>query len=112
MIRDLGHQVREASGGLEALTILAEGGDFDVVVTDYKMPGMDGAELADKIHEIRPDTGILLITGYTGAREEVLHLPRLAKPFGQAGIASALARFSGPDANILRFPRGRRPGAA
>lgn len=112
MIRDLGHQVREASGGLEALTILAEGDDFDVVVTDYKMPGMDGAELADKIHEIRPDTGILLITGYTGAREEVLHLPRLAKPFGQAGIASALARFSGPDANILRFPRGRRPGAA
>ena len=111
MIRDLGHQVREASGGLEALAILAEGDQFDVIVTDYKMPGMDGAELADKVRDVRPDTGILLITGYTGAREEVLHLPRLAKPFGQAGIASALARFSEPDANILKFPGGRRPGA-
>lgn len=109
MIRDLGHQVREASDGLEALAILAEGDHFDVVVTDYKMPGMDGAELAERVREIRPETGILLITGYTGARDEELQLPRLSKPFGQAGVAAALARFSGQPGNVIKFPAGKWP---
>ncbi|HEX6122340.1 MAG TPA: ATP-binding protein [Ktedonobacterales bacterium] len=38
--------------------------DFDVIVSDIKMPGMDGLTLLSKIHELRPDTPTLLITGH------------------------------------------------
>jgi CheY-like chemotaxis protein len=110
MIRDLGHQVREASGAFEALAILEEGHHFDVVVTDYKMPGMDGAQLAAKVREIRPDAALLLITGYTGTTETLPNLPRLAKPFGQVEVAAALGRLFGSDENVIRFPSGKRPG--
>ncbi|HEY0628887.1 MAG TPA: response regulator [Sphingomicrobium sp.] len=108
MIRDLGHQVREASGGFEALAILGEGHHFDAIITDFKMPGMDGGELAGKIREVLPHMPILLITGYTGSDEDVAGLPRLSKPFGQKKIATALAQLLGSDENIIEFP-ARRP---
>ena len=108
MIRDLGHQVTEASGGFEALALLADGETFDVVVTDYKMPGMDGAELARKVRKLRPETAILMITGYTGSGAAVPNLPRLSKPFGQVEMAGALARLFGTDKNVIKFPSASR----
>ncbi|HEX8444607.1 MAG TPA: response regulator [Allosphingosinicella sp.] len=109
MIRDLGHQVVEAGGGAEALAKLAAGFAADVVITDYKMPRMDGAELARRLRRDYPSIPILLITGYTGATEDTLHLPRLDKPFGQADLASALAALMMPDAKVVRLPVTRRP---
>ena len=109
MIRDLGHEVVEAGGGVEALAKLAGGFAADVVITDYKMPRMDGAELARQLRREYPAIPILLITGYTGATEDTLHLPRLDKPFGQADLASALAELVEPDAKVVRMPAGRRP---
>ena len=105
MIRDLGHHVVEAEGGVEALSFLAGGIAPDVVITDYKMPRMDGAELARRLQEAHPALPILIITGYTGTTDDVLHLPRLAKPFGQAEIAGALAALVGEDENVVRLPR-------
>ena len=107
MIRDLGHDVIEASGGADALARLGDGLEVDLVVTDYKMPRMDGAALARRLAETRPDIPILLITGYTGSTDDVPHLPRLAKPFGQAEIADALAALFA-DGNVVRLPVGAR----
>jgi signal transduction histidine kinase/CheY-like chemotaxis protein len=104
MIRDLGHSVVEASGAAEALSQLDRGLGVDVVVTDYKMPGIDGGELARRIAQSHPETPVLLITGYAGPADDMLDLPRLAKPFGQAEIAAALANLFADDAKILRFP--------
>ena len=108
MIRDLGHRVMEASGGFEALAMLAEGHSFDAIVTDYKMPGMDGAELVKKVRDIMPDMPVLLITGYTGTSEGLSHLPRLSKPFGQVEIAAALAGLFADPENVIKFPAGTR----
>jgi len=103
MIRDLGHDVEEAGSGAEALASLENGLSVDVLVTDYMMPGMDGAMLARRVKKTHPELPILLITGYTGHTEEVLHLPRLAKPFGRTEIGEALVEIL-DDSKVVRFP--------
>jgi CheY-like chemotaxis protein len=110
MIRDLGHHVEEAGGGAEGLARLEDGLSVDVVVTDYMMPGMDGGALARRIAQTLPEVPVLLITGYTGPTDDILHLPRLAKPFGQADIAEALGGLFADDETVVRFP-GRKPSS-
>lgn len=104
MIRDLGHEVLEAASGPEALTRLRDGLSVDVVITDYMMPGMNGGALARSVAKSFPSVPVLLITGYTGPADEVLHLARLAKPFGQADIAGALAGLFADDDKVVRLP--------
>ena len=110
MIRDLGHDVEEAASGAEALANLDSGLNVDVLITDYMMPGMDGAALARRVERTHPQLPVLLITGYTGRTEDVLHLARLAKPFGRTEIGEALVNIL-DDSRVVRFPskgpRGR-----
>jgi PAS domain S-box-containing protein len=94
MLRDLGHTVTEAPGGLEALARVEGGLPFDLLITDYKMPRMNGAELARKVRVLRPNTPILLITGYTGGHEDAPEFTRLTKPFRQADLAKALTKIA------------------
>jgi PAS domain S-box-containing protein len=90
MLRELGHRVVEVGGAGEALEKLQDGLQIDVVVTDYKMPRMDGAELARRLRRVQPALPVLLITGYSGHADDTRGLSRLAKPFRQADIAAAL----------------------
>jgi CheY-like chemotaxis protein len=110
MIRDLGHQVEEAGGGAEGLARLQAGLSVDAVITDYMMPGMDGGALSRRITQSWPELPVLLITGYTGPTDDVLHLPRLPKPFGQAEIAEALAALFTGDEKVVRFPDRKLSG--
>jgi signal transduction histidine kinase/ActR/RegA family two-component response regulator len=105
MLRALGHTAFEAEGGAEALMTLAVIAEIDAVVTDYKMPHMDGAELARRIRAQRPDIPILLISGYTGAADPVAGLPRLNKPFGLNELACALHRACDPVDNVVPLRR-------
>lgn len=47
----------------EGLKLLIEQ-DFDLVISDLKMPGMDGLELFDELKEIKPDLPMIIITAY------------------------------------------------
>ena len=96
MLRDLGHHVIEAEGGAEALSLLSAGHRIEAVVTDYKMPRMDGGDLAVRIRAEQPDMPILLISGYTGAADPIDGLTRLDKPFGLGELAAALGQVVGP----------------
>ena len=91
MLEDLGHTVREANSGEEALNILAQGTKIDLVVTDQAMPRMTGVQLAEAILANQPNLPIILATGYaelpTGLGST---LPRLSKPFSQEQLAQAL----------------------
>ena len=59
-------QVATASNGLAALEVLKQG-PFDVVLTDYKMPGMDGAALVQQVRVLWPRTRVLMFTAFMDA---------------------------------------------
>ena len=96
-----GHEVKSACDGSEALDLLAgEQGRFDLLLTDIRMPLMDGIALALAAARDFPDLTILLMTGYADQRDRAHGLDAIihdviAKPFTvgvlRATINEALA---------------------
>jgi CheY-like chemotaxis protein len=91
-----GHDVVTAADGAAALEILArENGRFDLLLTDIKMPVMDGIALALATARDHPGVTILLMTGYADQRERAHGLDALihdviSKPLSVAGIRAAV----------------------
>ena len=86
-----GHAVTVASDGPAALALFDDGGRFDVIVTDFAMPRMNGVELADAVLERDADLRVVLSSGY------LFHDPviddrfvRLKKPFTATQLTSAV----------------------
>ncbi|SCX08186.1 hybrid sensor histidine kinase/response regulator [Agrobacterium rosae] len=93
MLEDLGHEVVEASSGKQALEILANAAPFDLLVTDFSMPGMNGAELSRKARELVPNLPILIATGYADLPDGMdLEISRLGKPYTQDQLASEISK--------------------
>jgi two-component system NtrC family sensor kinase len=69
-LREHGHVVHEARDGAEALLVLAREPGIAAVVTDYAMPGMDGAALAQAALRIRPGLPVVMVTGYAAGTLE------------------------------------------
>ena len=61
---EAGHEVREASSGLQALAALEADPCVDLVVLDFAMPGMNGAEAAIEIRKRWPGLPVLFVTGF------------------------------------------------
>jgi diguanylate cyclase (GGDEF)-like protein len=59
-----GYRVVLAKDGYEAVG-LTQKGDFDVVLLDIKMPGMDGVKTLERIKEFRPEAGVIMMTAYS-----------------------------------------------
>ena len=91
-----GHDAVAAADGGEALDVLVrENGRFDVLLTDIKMPVMDGIALALVAARDYPDLVILLMTGFADQRERAYGLDALingvlTKPFSVADLQSAV----------------------
>ena len=64
ILKEEGCEVETAYSGAEALHVMS-GQEFDVVITDLKMPGMNGIELLTEIKHRTPSTAVILITGYS-----------------------------------------------
>jgi PAS domain S-box-containing protein len=95
MLEDLGHIVVEANSGRQALSILDKGEPFDLMITDYSMPGMNGAELSREALSRRPDLRILIATGYAELPAGTeLNIPRLGKPYSQDQLATEIAKLT------------------
>jgi PAS domain S-box-containing protein len=93
MLLDLGHSVTEAQSGAHALTLLESDGPFDVVVTDYAMPGMNGFELAQRIKASHPRLPIVLATGYAELpADRSIEFGHLSKPYSSKDLAAALEK--------------------
>lgn len=92
-----GHAIVTAQDGAEALEIIvSEGGAFDLLLTDIKMPVMDGIALALAVARDFPALTILLMTGFADQRERASGLNSIVhdvitKPFAVADIRTAVA---------------------
>ena len=85
-LRHAGHEVVEAEDGGLAAEILEDDARFDLLLSDIKMPVMDGIALALSVAASHPDLTILLMTGFADQRERAHGLDQLIydvipKPF-------------------------------
>lgn len=92
-----GHDITTAEDGAEALDILVrDEGSYDLLLTDIKMPIMDGIALALAAARDFPKLTILLMTGFADQRERASGLDAIVhdvvtKPFAVADIRTAVA---------------------
>jgi response regulator RpfG family c-di-GMP phosphodiesterase len=90
------YAIETAPGGAEGLVALASRGPFAVVVSDMRMPVMDGVQFLRQAHERYPDTTRMLLTGYADLRSAIDvvnqgHIFRfLTKPCPPEALAAAL----------------------
>src|SRR5215468_8651635 len=93
LLREEGYEAETAASGEEALRIL-ERADYDVVLTDLVMPGMDGSELVRRVKQRRPDH-VVVVTGVVdiATAVEAMKLGAsdyLLKPFDRRTLAVTL----------------------
>jgi len=96
-----GHEVEQASTGVEAMAILDREPLVDLLVTDVVMPGMGGVELAERAWRRHGDLPVVFVSGYTGERlgEAVLDKPHvrfLQKPFRTPDLIEAVRTLLDP----------------
>lgn len=90
MLTDLGYSVIEVGSAYEALHALSQGLQPSLIVSDHLMPGMTGADLAERLREQGGGPPILIISGYAESIGIAPDLPRLTKPFRQPELMAML----------------------
>ncbi len=98
---EAGFEVLAASDGQAALELAADGAGFDLLLTDLKMPRLDGKELIARLRAKRPDLPVVVMTGFPPPDGAVsleagpgpLHL--LTKPVGITPLVAALRDVAG-----------------
>jgi PAS domain S-box-containing protein len=91
-LEEQGYRVREAADGREGLAAM-ERETPDLVVLDFIMPGLSGADVARKIRAKRPDQPILFVSGYSeteAVKRTAPEAPLLAKPFRADALQKAV----------------------
>jgi two-component system response regulator MprA len=104
-----GYFVEVACCGQDGLTRF-ENGAFDLVVTDFRMPDLNGPEVISRIRERAPRTPIVLLSGYAGIlglteSETGADIVLSKGPSEQAELVGAIGR-------LIRRPPGQERGAA
>ncbi len=95
-LQRVGYHVEAAASGEEALEMM-KNQDYDVVLTDIRMPGLTGVELLSKIKEQAPDAVVILLTGYASLETAIESLrlgahDYLVKPSSSQDIRNSVAK--------------------
>lgn len=98
LLEGLGHSVIEAGSAEQAETMLPDA-EFDVLMTDVKLPGKSGVELADKVRETRPEVDVVFCTGNSRLpdheRQIEMGARLLTKPYDSKRIEECLRSLKG-----------------
>jgi CheY-like chemotaxis protein len=90
----LGYQARGASTAEEAIQLFGAE-PFDILFTDFTLPGMNGAELAKRLRDVKPDLRIVVASGYgdSGAFKKELDAMVITKPYDLSKLEEILTQF-------------------
>jgi len=95
MLQQLGCTVRAASSGREALRAF-KSGDYGLVIADLGMPDMSGRDVAKAVKGARPETPVILVTGW-GVQVGLKEMPEIdgviEKPFSKDALSSQIAKL-------------------
>ncbi len=94
-LTDAGYAVLEAGSGERALELAEGDAPIDLLLTDLRMPGIQGRALAERLLACRPGLRVLLMTGFdedagTGEADDPAGRPLIHKPFGADALATAV----------------------
>src|SRR3989338_10248786 len=97
ILRIEGYRVQMASSGEDALRVLNKS-DFDIVVTDFKLPKMNGIELLENIKKEKSKTEVILITGYGSIETAVEAMKKgafdyITKPINDSEIKIIISKI-------------------
>jgi DNA-binding NtrC family response regulator len=98
-LQELGHEVVDVASGELALTALQQG-KFDVVMTDFRLPGMTGIQLATQMAGEFPELPVIIASGYGALAAQAVPKNQLhkviilPKPYDLADLEKTLARAS------------------
>jgi CheY-like chemotaxis protein len=91
-LEEMGHVVTPASSGEQAMAAFGMGEAFDLLVTDYAMPGMTGNDLTRAVRAVRPEFPVVLATGFAEVPFDEAAVVRLSKPFNRHELTEALRK--------------------
>jgi CheY-like chemotaxis protein len=92
-LEEAGCKVVEAADGMEGLRALEAQGPFDIMLTDIRMPNLDGWALAERARAVLPTMPILYVSGYSDCESRpVPNSVILTKPFRPAQLVQAVAQ--------------------
>lgn len=91
----LGFSVLEAGSGEEALRLAEQVDNVRLIISDIVMPGAGGLELARRVRELRPEVGIMLMTGFSveDRPEDLSDVPILMKPWRSRDLQQTITRL-------------------
>ncbi|MFH0925117.1 MAG: response regulator [bacterium] len=94
ILTDYGYSVTTSDNGIKAINLLKED-SFDLLLTDLKMPTIDGLELLKRAKEIAPKLCVIIMTGYGSVQSEVLAKEQgayeyITKPFEVERVVSII----------------------
>lgn len=93
-LTEAGYHVVCAASATEALEVIERGASrFDVIVTDYAMPGMSGLDLITTTRALRPEWPAVIISGFADIEEiakRPADVPLLTKPFTRSALLQAI----------------------
>lgn len=103
-LHELGHRPLAFGSGEEALTYLSDDDQFQLIISDVVMPGMNGPELVKQVLRRFPDIGVLFVTGYAGeageaegfADHELLRKPFTINALCASIVAAMERKISAP----------------
>lgn len=90
MLERLGCRVSAVGSGEQALDLLAQGRDYDLLLTDLGLPGISGEELAVQVRKQRPGLPVVIASGYGRSDAQVKGMQFVSKPYSSVDLQQAL----------------------
>ena len=113
VLEDLGHEVELAENGEQGIELLNGSSNFDLVITDIRMPNTDGNEVVRHIRASqRSTTPVVAITGFPEDVDTELFDYTIIKPFKLEKLRTIVDRFTNfdfPKDDLFRRPHKNTP---